>query len=337
MLNKTPLRPSGRHSSEARIEMPILVVGSVALDTIKTPFGSIEEGLGGSATYFSYAASFFAPVRLVAVVGTDFDKDHIKLLTDRRIATDGLQIRPGRTFRWTGAYEHDMNVAHTKSTELNVFESFEPVIPSNYVDTPNVFLANIDPDLQLKVLDQVTGPRLTGCDTMNLWIGSKPDALNRLLNRVDVLVVNDAEARQLTGITNLFKAGGDLLSRGPKVVVIKKGEHGAILLTPNFSFVAPAYPIDSVFDPTGAGDCFAGGFFASLIAHENPFDEAALRRAVIFGQVMASFNVESFSLDRLKTVTQADILGRFDDFKRYTHFEPADHSATFRLAEVAAK
>ena len=316
--------------------MPILVVGSVALDTVQTPFGRVEEALGGSATYFSYSASFFSPVRVVAVVGSDFPERHLELLRSRGIDLTGLERAPGKTFRWEGAYEHDMNMARTRETRLNVFETFAPKIPAAHKDTPHIFLANIDPELQLGVLDQVEKPRLVGCDTMNLWIDRKPDALNRLLKRVDILVLNDAEARQLTGITNLIKAGQDLLKRGPRIAVIKKGEHGAILLTREFFFVAPAYPVEDVFDPTGAGDCFAGGFFASLAANGRSDDETALRQAVIFGQVMASFNVESFSLDRLKTVEPGDILDRFSDFKTYTHFEPADHTTTFHSPAGAA-
>lgn len=306
--------------------MSILVVGSVALDSIKTPFGEVKEALGGSATYFSYAASFFAPVRLVAVVGNDFPKQHIKLLTDRGVSVDGLETVSGKTFRWTGAYETDMNSARTIATDLNVFQSFKPKIPAAYASTPHVFLANIDPDLQLEVLNQVKSPKLTGCDTMNLWIGMKPDSLNRLLKKVDIFLLNDGEARQFTGMTNLFKAGMDLLKRGPKIVVIKKGEHGAILLTRDFSFVAPAYPLEDVFDPTGAGDCFAGGFFSSLAVNGDYWNPTSLRQSVIFGTIMASFNVESFSLDRLTKLKQEEIVDRFNKFKTYTHFEPADHT-----------
>jgi hypothetical protein len=246
-------------------------------------------------------------------------------------------MAPGKTFRWSGLYENDMNAAHTLATELNVFQTFKPKIPNHYASTPHVFLANIDPDLQLQVLEQVQAPKLSGCDTMNLWIGTKADSLNRLLKKVDLFLLNDGEARQLTGLTNLMKAGHALLKMGPKVVVIKKGEHGAILLTHDFFFVSPAYPVEDVFDPTGAGDCFAGGFFSSLSTTSNPFDEVSLRRAVIFGTVMASFNVESFSLDRLKTVTPEQIIKRYGEFKRYTHFEPADHSSTFALPPLAAK
>lgn len=310
--------------------MSILVVGSVALDTISTPFGKAKEALGGSATYFSYSASFFAPVKLVAVVGADFPKSHLTLLKDKGVCLDGLEISNGKTFRWKGAYENDMNTAQTLATELNVFQSFKPRVPAHLSDTPNVFLANIDPDLQMDVLRQIKKPKLIGCDTMNLWIKNKPRQLERLLKKVHVFLLNDAEARQLTGVSNLFKAGQILLKKGPQVIVIKKGEHGAILMTRKFFFVSPAFPVEDVFDPTGAGDCFAGGFFASLSLSREINNETVLRQAVIFGTVMASFNVESFSLNRLKTIKSEDIIKRFNLFKKVTHFEPADHKTTFR-------
>lgn len=310
--------------------MSILVVGSVALDSIKTPFGTADEVLGGSATYFSYAASFFAPVRVVAAVGADFPAKHTDLLSARGISLDGLQrAAGGKTFRWTGLYENDMNAAKTLATELNVLGTFRPEIPSHYASTPHVFLANIGPDTQIELLDKMQAPKLVGCDTMNLWISTQADKLAQLLKRVDIFLLNEGEARQLTGITNLVKAAFDLLKRGPKVVVIKKGEHGAILATKDFFFVSPAFPVEDVFDPTGAGDCFAGGFFASLVTSGQFFSETALRRSVIFGTVMASFNVESFSLDRLSRLTRQQILERYAQFKKFTQFEPADHSTTF--------
>ncbi len=317
--------------------MNILTVGSVALDTIKTPFGHVQEALGGSATYFSYAASFFSTVRLVAVVGKDFPSEGLQLLKDRGVDLDGLEISSGKTFRWTGAYENDMNAAKTLATELNVLESFSAKVPAHYRSTPHVFLANVDPDQQMAVLDQMESPKLIGCDTMNLWISHKLPSLKKLLKRVDILLLNDGEARQLTGITNLIKAGHDLLKMGPRVVVIKKGEHGALLVTKDFFFAAPAYPVQDVFDPTGAGDCFAGGFFSSLVTTGNYWDETNLRKSVIFGTVMASFNVESFSLNRLKTIKSPDIINRYNEFKKYTHFEPADHSTTFFTPAFASK
>jgi len=317
--------------------MSILVVGSVAFDTIRTPFGDAKEALGGSATYFSYAASFFSPVSIVAVVGTDFPKQNIQLLTDRGISTEGLEVVAGKTFRWTGSYENDMNAAKTHATDLNVFETFKPKISSQLAGIPHVFLANIDPDLQLSVLEQTKKPALVGCDTMNLWINIKPDSLNRLLQRVDLFLLNEGEARLFTGIANLVKAGYDLLKRGPKIVVIKKGEHGAILLTKDFFFVSPAYPVEDVFDPTGAGDCFAGGFFGSLVTNGKFFNETSLRQSVIYGTIMASFNVESFSIDRLKTVHQRDIVDRYVTFQKHTHFDTADHSSSFRPATFVNK
>jgi sugar/nucleoside kinase (ribokinase family) len=310
--------------------MSILVVGSIALDSIKTPFGQAADVLGGSATYFSYAASFFSSVRVVAAVGADFPQKHFDLLKNRQIDLDGLQRDKGKTFRWSGLYETDMNSAKTLATELNVLADFRPTMPAHFATTPHVFLANIGPDTQLELLDAMKGPKLVGCDTMNLWISTKADSLNRLLKKVDTFLLNDGEARQLTGITNLIKAADDLLKRGPRVVVIKKGEHGAILATRDFVFVTPAYPLEDVFDPTGAGDCFAGGFFGSLVAAGKFFDETSLRQAVIYGTVMASYNVESFSLDRLTRLSNRDIEDRFNTFKKFTHFEPADHSTTLR-------
>jgi len=294
--------------------MSILVVGSVALDSIKTPFGQAKEALGGSATYFSYSASFFSPVRLVAVVGDDFPRSAVNLLKNKGVSLEGLEVVDGKTFRWKGSYENDMNSAKTLATELNVFQTFSPKIPASYKKTPYVFLANIDPDQQLAVLDQMVRPKLVGCDTMNLWIATKPRSLKKLLNRVDLFLLNDGEARQLTGTTNLIKATQEILKMGPSIVVVKKGEHGAILATKKSLFVAPAYPVQNVFDPTGAGDCFAGGFFASLTTSANPRSESSLRRAVVYGTVMASFNVESFSLNRLKKVTQQDIRRRFKEY-----------------------
>ncbi len=315
--------------------MSILVVGSVALDSINTPFGKAEEVLGGSATYFSYAASFFAPIHMVAAVGADFPARHTDLLVKRGISLDGLQRADGKTFRWTGAYENDMNSAKTIATELNVLGTFRAEIPKALTTIPHVFLANIGPDTQLELLDQMVAPKLVGCDTMNLWISTKPDVLARLLKRVDIFLLNEGEARQLTGITNLVKAAYDLLKRGPKVVVIKKGEHGAILASKDYFFVAPAYPVEDVFDPTGAGDCFAGGFFGSLVTNGKFFDETSLRRSVIYGTIMASFNVESFSLDRLTKLNTADIMDRYEKFKEFTHFEPADRTSTFKPATLS--
>ncbi|MFN0117715.1 MAG: PfkB family carbohydrate kinase [Elusimicrobiota bacterium] len=309
--------------------MSILAVGSIGLDTIQTPFGQVTDALGGSATFFSIAASFFSPVNLVAIVGSDFPQETLNYLESRGISTEGIEKANGKTFRWKGLYENDMNAAKTLSTDLNVFQTFQPKIPIHLKKSPFVFLANIDPELQLNVLEQMEKPKLIGCDTMNLWIQSKPKELNELLKKVDILLLNDGEARQLTGITNLVKASYDLIKRGPKIVVIKKGEHGAILATKDFFFVAPAFPVEDVFDPTGAGDCFAGGFFASLITSEHFWNESSLRSSVIFGTVLASYNVESFSFDRLKKLSKEEIYHRYTKFKQFTHFEPADMSTTF--------
>ncbi len=298
--------------------MSVLVVGSVALDSIKTPKGTVQEALGGSATYFSYSASFFTPVRLVAVVGEDFPQKHLKLLENKGIALEGLEQAHGRTFRWTGSYEKDMNSAQTHATELNVFQDFDPKIPVGHQSTPHLFLANIDPDLQLRVLDKMKKPKLIGCDTMNLWINIKLPSLKKLLKRVDFFLLNEGEARLLTKKANLIEAAHAILKMGPKGVVIKKGEHGAILLTKKFMFVSPAYPLPNVVDPTGAGDCFAGGFFGSVAQSGRYWDPATLKKSVLLGTLMASFNVESFSLERLKRVTQPEIKKRLQTFLGYT-------------------
>jgi sugar/nucleoside kinase (ribokinase family) len=299
----------------------ILIVGSVALDTVRTPFGEVKEALGGSATYASYAASFFGPVRLVGVVGEDFPKKHIQLLKDRGIQTEGLQVVPGKTFRWSGSYEYDLNEAHTHATELNVFEHFKPQIPGAFKKSDFVLLANIDPDLQLSVLDQVEKPKLAACDTMNLWIRLKPESLKRVVARVDFLFINDAEARQFTNTASLIKAGRLLQSWGPKYVVIKKGEHGALLFGQNSFFAAPAFPLEEVYDPTGAGDTFAGGFFGYVARNKGEISDALLRRAVVHGSAMASFTVENFSLERLKTLTPDQLATRIRQLKELSHFD----------------
>jgi sugar/nucleoside kinase (ribokinase family) len=299
----------------------ILVVGSVGLDSVKTPFGETREALGGSATFACYAASFFAPVRMVAVVGEDFPKKHISLLKDRGVNTDGLQIAKGKTFRWSGAYEYDLNEAHTLATELNVFEQFRPKLPTAYRKSEYVFLANIDPELQLSVLEQVEHPKYIACDTMNLWIKSKPEALREVIKRADFLFLNDSEARQFSGSPSLVKAGRVLQSWGPKCVLIKKGEHGALMFGKNSFFVAPAFPLEDVYDPTGAGDTFAGGFIGYLAKQDGAIDESVLRKAVVYGSVMASFTVEKFSLERLMTLTPEQIDARVRVLKQLAHFD----------------
>ena len=292
----------------------LLVVGSVALDSVETPFGKVSEVLGGSATYFSYSASFFTQVRLVATVGDDFPEPHRRLLADRGVDTRGLQAAKGRTFRWAGEYGYDLNDARTLDTQLNVFADFRPELGEDLRRTPFLFLANIDPELQLEVLRQMQDrPRLVALDTMNFWIQGKQAALRRALGEVDVVTINDGEARQLAGEPNLVRAARTIAAMGPRVVVVKRGEYGALMLADSAFFVVPAYPLESVYDPTGAGDTFAGGFMGYLAAQER-VDAAAMRRAVVYGSVMASFTVEDFSLRRLTRLKPADIADRYAAF-----------------------
>jgi sugar/nucleoside kinase (ribokinase family) len=300
--------------------MAILVVGSVAFDTVETPFGKAEKVLGGSAAFFSVAASFFAPVNLVGVVGDDFGEQQMQAFAGRRIDTEGLERASGDTFHWQGKYSYDLNSRDTIRTDLNVFAGFEPKIPEGYRHSEYVFLGNIDPVLQRSVLDQVAKPRLVACDTMNFWIAGKPDELRQTLKQVDVLLVNDAEARELSGEWNIVKAARAIRALGPQTLIVKKGEHGVLMFSPEGSFAAPAFPLEAVFDPTGAGDTFAGGFMGSLVASQ-ALDDAALRRAVIMGTTMASFCVEAFSLDRLLRLTRAEIDERYSLLKRLTAFE----------------
>jgi sugar/nucleoside kinase (ribokinase family) len=299
--------------------MNLLVVGSVALDSIETPAGKAERVLGGSAVYFSVAASFFADVGLVAVIGRDFPEEHIALLKQRNIDLRGLTRESGLTFYWKGRYNGDLNEAESLETQLNVFETFRPVIPPEYQAVSYVFLANIDPELQLAVLRQVKRPQLTICDTMNFWIQGKEDALRETIQLVDILIINEGEARLLSRQSNLIGAYHTIAAMGPKTVVIKKGSHGALLFTPSSVFSAPAYLLETVTDPTGAGDSFAGGF-AGYLARAGHTSEDELRRAVIYGSVMASFNVEGFSLDRLRILRGDEIEDRFQAFQRMTRF-----------------
>jgi sugar/nucleoside kinase (ribokinase family) len=300
--------------------MSILVVGSVAYDTVETPFGRAEKVLGGSASFFSVAAAFFAPVNLVAVVGDDFSAAAMAAFQGRPIDLEGLERTAGKTFHWQGKYPYDLNSRETVCTDLNVFEFFKPRIPDRYRRSEHVFLGNIDPVLQRQVLDQVERPRLVACDTMNFWISGKPEEVRRTLAAVDVLLINDAEARQLSGEWNVVKAARAIRALGPHTLVIKKGEHGVLMFSEEGSFAAPAYPLEEVFDPTGAGDTFAGGFLGYL-AGTPKVDEAALRRAVVMGSTLASFCVEAFSLDRLLTLSRPEIDARYRLFKRLTHFE----------------
>jgi len=302
----------------------LLVVGSVALDSVATPFGKVREVLGGSATYFSYSASFFTRARLVAAVGEDFPKEHTRLLESRGVDTSGLSVVRGRTFRWSGEYGYDLNDARTLDTQLNVFAEFRPTLASEARSVPYLFLANIDPALQLEVLRQMTRrPKLVALDTMNFWIQGKRDALVRVLGEVDVVTINDAEARQLADEANLIKAARAIAALGPRTVVVKRGEYGALLLANGGFFMVPAYPLESVYDPTGAGDTFAGGFMGYL-ASRDATDGATLRRAMIYGSVMASFTVEDFSLNRLARLTPAEVSERYAEFEQLMRVEPVE-------------
>jgi sugar/nucleoside kinase (ribokinase family) len=303
----------------------VLVVGSVALDSVETPFGKADDVLGGSGTYFSSSASHFAPVQLVGVVGDDYPVHLLQPLADRGVDLAGLEQVPGSSFRWRGRYRHDLNSAETLETHLGVFSNFRPNIPEQFRKAPFVFLANIDPRLQLQVLQQVEKPRLVACDTMNFWIESRRPELVELLGHVDLITLNDGEARQLTGHTNLVQAARWILDKGPKHVLIKKGEHGAFMFTRDSVFFAPAYPLESVFDPTGAGDSFAGGFIGSLAA-SGDLSDASMRRAVVVGSAMGSFAVEKFSNGRLLEITRADIDARVREFRQLVAFD-ADLSA----------
>jgi sugar/nucleoside kinase (ribokinase family) len=297
----------------------ILVVGSVAYDTVETPFGRAEKVLGGSASFFAVAASFFVPVNLVGIVGRDFGEEQLAAFRGRRIDLEGLERGDGDTFHWQGKYSYDLNSRDTICTDLNVFETFKPRIPEKYRRSSHVFLGNIDPLLQRDVLDQVQAPEIVACDTMNFWITGKPDELKRTLSRVHILLVNDAEARQLSGEWNLVKAARAIRAMGPSILIVKKGEHGVVMFDDEGSFAAPAYPLEEVFDPTGAGDTFAGGFLGYLASAGRR--DAAVRRAVIMGSTLASFCVEAFSLDRLRRLTREEIDARYRLFRKLTDFD----------------
>jgi sugar/nucleoside kinase (ribokinase family) len=292
----------------------LLVTGTLALDDVRTPFGEVSGALGGSATFFAFAASFFTPVKLAAVVGHDFPKEHLELLAGRGVDLAGVQVADGPTFRWTGEYGYDLNEARTLDTRLGVLADFKPDLPAAYRRCPFLFLANLDPVIQLGVLRSMERPRLVALDTMNFWIKGKPEALRAVLREVDALLINDTEARMLAGEPNLIRAARAILEWGPRVVVVKRGEYGALMVTPGRFFFVPAYPLESVFDPTGAGDTFAGGFMGVLAGAGAP-DEAALRRAIVYGSVMASFTVEDFSLNRLRRLTRDDIEARYHAFR----------------------
>ena len=294
--------------------MGILVVGTVAFDSVKTPEGEASDAIGGSATYFSAAASFYAPVDVIAVVGKDFPLDALDFLRERQVDISGLEIREGKTFRWAGEYAANMNDRRTTDTQLNVLSGFRPVLADRHREHDHVFLANLDPDVQLEVLTQSGRPGIVACDTMDFWIDGKREALLSMLDRVDVLIINDGEARQLVDHHNLVRAADRILDLGPRAVVVKRGEHGATLRTEDSWFALPAYPVSSVIDPTGAGDAFAGGFMGYLAQSGDDAGNDALKRAMVHGSVMASFNVEDFSVRRLVSLTGDEISDRHDRF-----------------------
>ncbi len=305
--------------------MSILVVGSVALDTVQTPFGKVEDALGGSATYFSAAASLYADVSLVGVVGTDFPEQHVEFLKARGVDLSGLQRVEGKTFRWKGRYDYDLNSAQTLDTQLNVFATFHPQLPDHYRDAEFVFLANIDPELQAEVARQIRAPKLIALDTMNYWIDYKKSKLTEAMSLANIVLMNEAEAREYGNTFSLIRAARKILSLGPKAVIIKKGEYGAAMFCDGVDvtkqyFFAPAYPLEKIADPTGAGDTFAGGFMGYL-AKRNETSMEALKRAIIHGSVAASFTVEAFSVERLKTLTMDDVKARYRDMQHVTHFE----------------
>ncbi|MCM2313551.1 MAG: PfkB family carbohydrate kinase [Thermoanaerobaculia bacterium] len=301
--------------------MSITVVGSVAFDAIQTPFGSVEKAIGGAATYFSVAASFFTPVSVVGVVGDDFGAEEMKIFAGRTIDTSGIERVPGaKTFFWRGEYGYDLNVAQTKDTQLNVFADFKPKLGAVHRDPNVLFLANIDPDLQYEVLQQAGRPKLVALDTMNYWIDSKKASLEKVMRSIDLMLINEAEVRQFSGEANLIKGARAILDIGIDTLVVKRGEYGVLMFHDDRIFAAPAYPLESVFDPTGAGDTFAGGFLGYLASRKH-LTEVEMRRAIVFGSVVASYNVEAFSLDRLRAISRDDIESRYREFRALTHFE----------------
>lgn len=300
--------------------MSLLVVGSIALDNVETPFGRADDALGGSATFFTAAASCLCPVRVVGVVGDDFPESGLDFFRERDVDIAGLEHAAGESFRWSGVYSYDLNSRETLETRLGVFATFTPRIPDAFRQSEWVFLGNIDPELQLDVLRQIERPRLVACDTMNFWIEGKRDALLSLLKQVDLLMVNDSEARELSGDYNLARAARWIQEHGPRYVIIKKGEHGAILFTPSSVFFAPGYPLEEVFDPTGAGDAFAGGLMGAL-ARCGSATDADLRRAVVYGSAMGSFAVERFSVDRFRGLRPDEVEERVRSFRQMTTFD----------------
>ncbi|GAC1471911.1 MAG: PfkB family carbohydrate kinase [Chloroflexota bacterium] len=300
--------------------MSSLVVGSIAFDTVDTPFGRVENALGGTAVYFSLAASLFTDVRLVGVVGDDFPEDALRLLERRGVDLTGLQRRHGETFRWVGSYDYDMNVAHTLDTRLNVFETFHPTLPEHYLDAELLFLGNIDPELQLEVLRQVRNPHLTALDTMNFWIERKRDALTEVMRHVDAILINEGEIREYTGKYNVLDASRELQKLGPRYVVVKRGEYGSVLFTPDEIFVAPAYPTFDVRDTTGAGDSFAGAFVGYL-DQVRSLEHADLKAATVYGTVLASFTIEDFSVDGLLRANAGTLRDRYSRLAAITRID----------------
>jgi sugar/nucleoside kinase (ribokinase family) len=298
----------------------ILVVGSVAFDDVETPFGKVERVLGGSTLYFAAAAGLFAPVRVVSVVGRDMDLNDLRFLQERGVDMAGLQVAEGKTFAWGGRYDYDLNHTETLFTDLNVYADFHPELPAGWEETPFVFLANIHPVLQREVLSQVQNPTLTMMDTMNLWLEIERDAVVEVMRMVDLVSINESEVRLFAGTSSVVRGVRQILDLGPRAVLVKKGEYGSVMITRDDYFVAPAFPIEEVYDPTGAGDSFAGGFMGYL-ARGGDLSESAMRRAVIHGSAVASFTVEQFSLDRLRTLTPFEISRRVTEFRRLTHFE----------------
>jgi sugar/nucleoside kinase (ribokinase family) len=299
--------------------MSVLVVGTVAFDSIETPLGSAERILGGSASYFALGASFFAPVRIVGVIGQDFPEDYLELFAQRNIDIEGIERAEGNTFHWRGRYHEDVNLRDTLELHLNVLAGFEPKLPERYRDAEYVFLGNIDPLMQLKVLDQLRRLKLVVCDTMDHWIGQNREELKKVLQRIEILVINDSEARLLSGYDNIVKAARAILKMGPKMVLIKRGEYGVLQFSESSMFATPAYPLEEVFDPTGAGDSFAGGFLGQL-ARSGDQSQGGLRRAIVYGSVVASFTVEDFGVKRLTDVSLAEIEERYQRFVQLTDF-----------------
>lgn len=299
---------------------PVLCVGTVGLDTVETPFGRAEDSLGGSAAYFTAAASLHTQTLLVSVVGEDFPEAHRDFLAGCQADLNGLQMLPGRCFRWSGRYHFDMNQRDTLDTQLNVLAEFQPRLPESFRDAEYVFLANVDPRLQLEVLEQVRSPRLTMLDSMNFWISGAREALTEAISRVNIVMMNEEEVRQYADTPNLLKGARHILDQGPDTLIVKKGEYGAVLFRGDGFFYCPAYPLENVTDPTGAGDSFAGGFMGHL-ARTGDLSMANLRRSLVYGSVVASFTVEDFSVKRLATVTREEVTKRYREFREFTYFD----------------